>query len=387
MKRNSLKVLHAIPTFLPVLGGSEINVYYLAKKSQKLGVDPVILTFNMLKRWNPLDKLVDEQYDQLRVIRCAGIRPYPNYKYVRAILPNLLGIHVIPTTKLAKFFKESDIIHFHDEVDIAFGLWALNVKKPKIYHMRTLTFLMDSFKKHRTRSWLLRKCADFFICNSSATADCLMSLGVSKEVIIVIPNGVDISKFYPDSTSKADSSQILFVGRMQKEKGLHILLQAMTLIKIPLKLNIAVGTITDKTYYGDQIKKAQEVSRKYGHKITWYYKLDHSALIPLYRNATLLVSPSLKEPFGNVNIEAMACGTPVIGSRSGGIVDIVDDDVNGKLFTEGDAHELADILKNLMDYPSIINKYSKNAFKTIHSKFSWEKVTEQVTSVYSLLQQ
>jgi len=313
-----MKVLHVTPSFLPVVGGAEINLNYLAKFSKKQGIDPIILTFNMNKRWSPKVEKNEVKFENINVIKWPGLRPYPNIKFIRGILPKFLGARIIPGPTIRELFRSVDIIHFHDEVDLSFPISALMIDVPKIMHIRTLNVLFDKFKKSILRRLILSKIADLYICNSTTTAKALMNLGIEKNKIDVIPNGVDPTIFSYNNKQSRKKRQLLFVGRMQKEKGLHVILEALKTIFPPIELFIVVGAITDSNYYEQQKKKTIEINKEFGHKFVWKYSATHKELASLYQESTVFICPSFKEAFGNVNIEAMACGAPVIATMSGG---------------------------------------------------------------------
>lgn len=377
-----MKVLHAIPSFFPVVGGAEINTHYITRELPQHGVEPTILTYHMEERWKPFLKSDVGYEGQIPVIRCAGLRPYPNVKYIRAILPELLGVHVIPLSNVRKYFRSADLIHFHDEIDLSLPLAARGIQVPKIYHIRTLEARLASFRRVALRRRILDNSADFFICNSTATADELMSLGIGAERVRVIPNGVDTEIFFPRVEEQKEARRLLFVGRMQRSKGLHILLDAIGQLEEPVELAILVSWRADRVYYEEMKDLASDLERRSGHTIRWRFRLTHEELAEEYRKATLFICPSTGEAFGNVNIEAMACGTPVVASRVGGILDIIDDGVDGRFFTPGDAAELARVLTELLDAPGAREEMAEKGVAKVARKFAWPVVVSQIVDIY-----
>ena len=372
-----------IPTYLPVVGGAERNSHYLIKTTVALGIEPMVVTYNMPKRWNPRWRSEHDLVDSIPVVRCAGWRPYPNVKYVRAILPSLLGIHVVPTTRLSEYIQWADLLHFHDEVDLSFPLAAWNAKKPKVFHIRTLGVLFKSFRRFPSKRWLLRKVADVFVSISTASADQLLQLGIPSNRIHVVHNGLDTTLFNPGPFQPKHSRRLLFVGRLQKQKGLDVLLKALQSIADPVQMVIVLGNIGVQAYYEKVRWQAEALTRNHGHEFEWHFALPQKEVIPLYRSAQLIICPARNETLGNVCMEAMACGTPAVASRSGGFPELVDDGINGRLFEVDNSKELAGIITSLLDSPETIRDFSRKAFDKSRTSFTGERAAREMIDVYN----
>jgi glycosyltransferase involved in cell wall biosynthesis len=378
-----MKVLHAIPTYLPVIGGAEINVHNLAKFSKALDIDSTILTYNMVHRWNPQRVLETTRDGDIPVIRIPAVRPYPNVKYVRAILPLLAGTHVLPLTGIRCYFDEADLIHLHDEIDLSMAIAGRRSRVPRIYHIRTLTVRIQSYRRVPLRRWILTSSAAKFICNSNASADEMMSLGVASDQVVVIPNGVDTSIFAPNADRARSSNRLLFVGRIEYGKGLHVVFDAMRKVTSPLELTVVLSWVSDQAYYRRLRRQANDLERETEHQIVWKQRLSPEELAREYRAATVFVCPSLREAFGNVNVEAMSCGTPVVASRVGGIVDIITHGLDGLLFAPGDSEELAGALNALFVSPGARSELSANGLNTIRERFAWNIVAMRTVEAYN----
>jgi len=172
---------------------------------------------------------------------------------------------------------------------------------------------------------------------------------------------------------------------MQKEKGLDVLLDALGRVREPVEVVIAAGELTDSVYHDAQVEKTQILERKLGHRFLWYYCLGHPELASLYRSASIFVCPSLCEPFGNINIEAMSCGTPVIATAYGGPAEIIEDGVDGLLFPPGRSDELATRIESLLHSAHTREHLSLNALKKVEQRYSWPIVTKQVIDIYRKL--
>jgi len=146
--------------------------------------------------------------------------------------------------------------------------------------------------------------------------------------VTIIPEGVNTDHFVP---SPLEGQGVLMVGRVEyPAKGLSVLLRALDILK-----EKGVATTLRVTGSGD-----------FGPEITSVGWISHLQLPDLYRDAAVVVVPSVwEEPFGLVAAEAMACGIPVIASNRGGLAHIVKDGETGLLFKAGDAHALAEKLQ------------------------------------------
>ncbi|MGB9831383.1 MAG: glycosyltransferase family 4 protein, partial [Fervidicoccus fontis] len=170
----------------------------------------------------------------------------------------------------------------------------------------------------------------------------------------------------------------------------HILLKAFEAIisenpHLSMKLVIA-GPLTDRfnsSKASGYAKTLIEYSRrKLGDKVLFTGSVDKETLRVLYSNACCLVLPSLAEAFPLVLLEAMASGIPVIGSKAGGIVDVIQNDFNGLLFEKGNWKDLAVKLRVLIEDNNLRERLSRNARDIAVKRYSWKVVAEKMLRVY-----
>ena len=223
---------------------------------------------------------------------------------------------------------------------------------------------------------------------------------VDSRKMVIVPNGVDTEFFRPGLKNEQilseygleEQSYILFVGRVSPEKGVHILLRAFKQIVnyIPKDFKLVVVGPLSSTFNSAQPSSYAEAMMRYskeelGEKVVFTGAIDRNSLRILYSNAYCFVLPSLAEAFPMVLLEAMASGTPPMGSTAGGIPDIIIDGVNGLLFKRRDWKDLANKLLMLIEDKSLRNKIAINARKHVEEHYSWFSVSLRLKIVYKRL--
>jgi glycosyltransferase involved in cell wall biosynthesis len=216
---------------------------------------------------------------------------------------------------------------------------------------------------------------DLFISPSEFLRDKMIEHGMRKPVV-VIPNFI-----YPDSFQPVYQAGKHFVaaGRLVRPKGILTLLEAMRRVDTDAVLTIAgTGELEPQIRHFIRDHALKNV-RLTGH-------LSTPDLVRLIQNAIFTVVPSeWYENYSMTVIESLACGTPVIGSRIGGIPEQVEDGVNGLLFEPGNAAELAEKIQHLVDSPERAIDMGRNGRRRIESVNSPEAHYEQLYPVYDRL--
>lgn len=207
---------------------------------------------------------------------------------------------------------------------------------------------------------------------SQALADEMVNIGVNKEKIHVIYNGVDHQKF---RINQAESDQImvdyiLYVGNLKKEKGVMELLNGFAAIhkKHPaLKLLYAgPGNMSSQI-------RSQAKSMALSDKVELLGSVDHDQLPQLISQARVLALPSYNEGVPNVVLEAMACGTPVLVSDVGGIPEVVDEHICGKIIPSKCETAVAEGLDAILSA-----QWSKENIQQHSQQFSWQNNKHQL---------
>ena len=192
--------------------------------------------------------------------------------------------------------------------------------------------------------------------------------------IVQFPAWTDIETFLKAGAQKNTSSSaqsVLFVGNLVPEKGAHVLTQSFALIADDFRAAelVLIGKSPNQRYVRTLLKpKPANLKRR----ITFLGHLPQSRVAQHMANASVLVVPSLSEGLGRVIFEAMACGTPVIGSNIGGIPELITDEVTGFLVPPRDVGALAERLKWILKHPQKATQIGERARKFALEFFSEE---------------
>ncbi|MEI8222202.1 MAG: glycogen synthase [Actinomycetes bacterium] len=231
-----------------------------------------------------------------------------------------------------------------------------------------------------------------------------VSNGMKKDILNAYPdldpskihtilNGVDTQKYSPTTDPELlarlgiTGRYAIFVGRITRQKGLAHLLRAWSKVSPDIGLLIAAGN-PDEPAIGKEIADLIHELQLTRKNVWWQEKmLPQPELRALLSSAELFICPSVYEPLGIVNLEAMACQTAVLATRVGGIPEVVVDGVTGELVNydgDGAALEiaLAQRISTLMDNPEKLANYGALGRKRAVEEFGWEAIADQTEALY-----
>ena len=234
--------------------------------------------------------------------------------------------------------------------------------------------------------------------------------GVPDSKIRVIPNGIDLDQYHPSPNPDVltkyaiDPARpfVLFVGRITRQKGIIHLVDAIKSIRPGVQVVLCAGA-PDTPEIGremaDRVEKARAASSV---PIIWIPQIvPKNEIIALYSMASVFVCPSVYEPFGIINLEAMACGTPVVASAVGGITEVVIPGETGLLVPvdprgetdfepkdpEQFAASLAESVNQIFDDPALMAEMGRKSRERVVRHYSWHSVARTTLDFYrSLLQ-
>ena len=209
----------------------------------------------------------------------------------------------------------------------------------------------------------------------------------------VIRNGIDTAEYAPDPHTNVlerygvdpGRPYVLFVGRITRQKGVPVLLRAAARLDPSVQLVLCAGQPDTPELAAEVTGLVTELqsSRK---GVLWLLQmLPKPEIIQLLSHATVFACPSLYEPLGIVNLEAMACGTAVVASRVGGIPEVVAEGQTGLLVPPGDPDALADALSTLLDDPGRAETMGRLGRKRAVASFGWPAIAAQTAALYAKL--
>ena len=216
---------------------------------------------------------------------------------------------------------------------------------------------------------------------------------ILAERVWVIRNGIDTSEYRPDPNTDVlerygiDLARpyVIFVGRITRQKGVPVLLRAASGL-IPEAQLVLLAGAADTPEQLAEVTELVDGLRASRSGVFWIPEmLPKPDVIQLLSHATVFAIPSVYEPLGIVNLEAMACGTAVVGSRTGGIPEVVADGETGLLVSPGEPEPLAEALNTLLRDPDRAEAMGRAGRKRAVTEFGWPAIAAQTADLYAEL--
>jgi len=246
--------------------------------------------------------------------------------------------------------------------------------------------------------------ADQVVASTRVDGDHLeLYYGADDAHISVVPCGVDVRQFYPgprDAARRAlgldDTPTVLFVGRIQQLKGIDLLLRAVHVLAAreaqgdvpPFRAVIVGGRPTGARNDPEarELRRLRALCRELGieGRVEWRGAVAHEELAQYYQAANVTVMPSTYESFGLVAVESMACGTPVVAARVGGLQATVQDGKTGYLIPWRDPAIYADRIGDILNDSALGDRLG-HAARARAMEFGWDRVATQLVDLYENL--
>ncbi|MFT5825994.1 MAG: starch synthase [Yoonia sp.] len=310
--------------------------------------------------------------------------------------------------------NDADIVHCHTWYTHMAGILSkLNYAIPLVVTAHSLEPLRPWKREqlgggYDCSSWVEKtaiEMADAVVCVSEGTkADVMQHFNVDPAKLHIIYNGIDPDEYYKQDATEAlerfgiDKEQpyVLFVGRITRQKGIIHLVDAIKHMHPRYQIVLCAGA-PDTPEIAEEMKVAINEAKKTRDGIFWIDEMvDKPTVIKLYSGAAVFCCPSVYEPFGIINLEAMACETPVVGSAVGGIPEVVVHDETGYLVPlaqsretpfsplnpEAFAEDLAHQVNRLMENPERREAFGKAGRQRAIDHFSWTSIAQQTQALY-----
>lgn len=359
--------------------------YFLCRQLVKLGHEVVVFTSNK------------ESWQKKTANRKIGVETeeYEGFVIHRLHTGPMIGIMpIIPKLITSLLKTKVDIIHAHDYYASSsfYGAIASRAKRvpfvltqhnddlpPSL--IKAFLYLYNSLTL--ARYTLLQ--SGKIIALSGNIKSHLRLMGTKESKIEIIPNGINTRLYAPNQMNLLEERWgitppvILFVGRLDEEKGIEYLLQAFSKVitDIPEAKLVVVGR-------GPKEMELKSLTRNLGLPNVFFLGAVENRLMPsIYVGCEVFVLPSLREPFGNVVIEAMAAGKPVIGSYVGGIKDAIIHGVTGFHVPPKSSARMSELLIKLLGDVSLREKMGRNARERAVSVYDEELVIRKIEKVYN----
>src|SRR3954471_1094805 len=408
MLRVAVLSVHTCP--LAPLGGWEtggMNVYVreLCRGLSRLGVMTDVFT----RRQDPDVPTVVELGEHARVIHVDAGAPRHRDKY--AVVDDLPELACNIQRYRNHVGARYDLIHSHYWLSGRLAtLFKEHWRAPVVTMFHTLGALKNRVAQdaaeleQQIRVDIERRTmatADRIVAATEVDrAHMLDAYAASARKIVVVPGGVNLDMFAPGDRQAArrrlglgPEATLLFVGRIQRLKGIDILIRAAAELQEDVgRLRVLVVGGTGDSTGRQPSEEARELARLRAEVdelglnavVQFVGGVEQTQLAEYYRAADVTVMPSTYESFGLVAVESLACGTPVVASRVGGLATIVRDGENGALVPWRDPQLFADRIRPILTDPSYAAKLQRGALETA-ATYSWDGVAERTVAVYDSL--
>jgi starch synthase len=386
-----------------VYGGAGVHVEYLSLElAKKIDVEVHCWGKQLLDEGN-LHVRGEEPWSQITEGKDA--------KYKTAL--EAMSLNLAQMQTLAKI----DIVHTHT--------WYVSMAGFLAKKLFNIPFVLTTHSLEPLRAWKAEQLgsgyamsswmertaildADAVIAVSKGTREDIMRAypEVSPDRIHVIYNGIDLDEYQRTAKTTAlvkygvdpTLPYVLFVGRITRQKGVTHLVEAIRYLPPNTQVVLCAGA-PDTPEIAAEMREKVEQARALNPKVVWIEKMvTKPEVIQLYSNARVFCCPSVYEPFGIINLEAMACRAPVVASATGGILEVVVDGVTGYLVPfdqdpvttfpsnpDKFARDLAEKISSLLADPEKGKRFGEAGRKRVEETFAWSAIADQTIQLYRQL--
>lgn len=373
-----------------VVGGLAMHVYDLSTTLAEMGHDITVITCS---DHNSPDQ---EVMNGVKVVR---VHPYDLPS--RDIVNWAMQLNVAMLEKAVDLANRDglfDIVHAHDWMTA----WAGRAVKHS-YQIPLIATIhatehgrnngIHNEMQHNISNiewWLTYEAWKVICCSRYMVGEVCRVFNLPADKVVHIPNGVHPGRFqnreippgFKDRFALPYERIIYYVGRLVQEKGVQVLIDAAfkILTHVPEAKFVVAGT---GPFEGFLRAKARDMGL--GDKMLFTGYLNDDDRDMLYLIADVAVFPSLYEPFGIVALEAMAAGTPVVVSDSGGLAEIVTNNEDGLWAITGSANSLADRVIEVLKNEVLARKLKDNGLNKVRTQYDWKVIARKTLDVYQMV--
>jgi glycogen synthase len=399
-----MKTLFLTREFPPyVYGGAGVHVEYLSKELSKL-MDVEVRCFG-------------DQDENQGSIQVKGYE-YGNEKFNAAnalLKPVLQTLNANIEMSIQNI--DADVVHCHTWYSNFGGILSkLLYGTPLVVTTHSLEPLRPWKREqlgrgYDTSSWIEKttiEMADAIIAVSKETKeDVLKHFDVDEDKIHMVYNGIDLEEYQESTSTESlikhnidpELPYVLFVGRITRQKGIIHLVNAIKHLNKDVQVVLCAGAPDTEDIAKEMEDLVAEVQKERDNVIWIDEMLPKSEIIELYSHAAVFCCPSIYEPFGIINIEAMSCNTAVVASAVGGIKEVVVHGETGLLIPveqqntapfepvnpEKFAKDLADGVNQLIGDKDLREQMAIKGRKRVEEHFSWTEIAKQIKLIYESL--
>ncbi len=385
-----------------VYGGAGVHVEFLSKELARL-IDVEVRCFG--------DQDVREEHLRVRGYE-AELKYFTAPRYLKSVFDAVERDVAFASTDV-----DADLVHCHTWYTHLGGILAKQAYGiPLVVTVHSLEPLRP-WKREQLQggydvsTWVEKtalEMADAVIAVSAGTReDVLRLFDVDERRVHVIHNGIDLELYRPTTDTDAltrygvDPSKpyVLFVGRITRQKGIVHLVRAIPDIDPSAQVVLCAGAPDTPEIAAEMTSAVEEVQRQRPGVIWVQEMVPRHDVIQLYSHAAAFCCPSIYEPFGIINLEAMACGTAVVASAVGGIPEVVVDGQTGILVPLDQQHEspfepldprkysrdLATAIDELLRNPELRERMSQAGRERVEEHFAWRVIARRTAALYRSL--
>ncbi|MFN8126722.1 MAG: glycosyltransferase family 4 protein [Candidatus Nanopelagicales bacterium] len=386
-----MRIVHISWEYPPlVYGGLGRHVGALATAQARAGHDVTVITQTEA---HP----VDERLDGVRVVRHPRDPADLEFR-ADTMLRWVTGLNRALESGVERVAADGpvDVIHGHDWMvtrPVATAQLAMHAPVVATLHAteagRHQGWLPNEISRavHSAEWDLAHRATRVIACSAAMGSEVRRLFRLPAESVVVIPNGIDLAQWRVDDHARAEARRtyagsgplIVFAGRIEWEKGVHALIDAMRQVS---RVDPTARLVVAGRGGREAALRTQAAESGLGETVHFTGWLPESELHALVAAADVAVVPSLYEPFGLVALEAAALGTPLVVARTGGLAEIADEGRVAMTFTPDDPSDLTRVLVRTLADPEAAASRARAARADLETVYNWELIAAQTVAAY-----